>query len=62
MTLPDPDPIEDLDLDDDEAEGDYDCAGYFDANEHWRCGKIGSEECDWCCPYSGDLGKRMSDA
>ena len=32
---------------DDSAELEFDCA----MDRHGNCGKAGSEECDWECPY-----------
>jgi hypothetical protein len=44
------DDVYDEDLDGD-CEGDFDCGMTPDG----RCTKAGSEECDWDCPFSGDL-------
>jgi hypothetical protein len=38
------------DEDSDEV-SDFDCG----MDRHGFCGKAGSEECDWECPYSGGI-------
>jgi hypothetical protein len=59
------------DLDYDDEHGDYcDCfecrledaignCHMFEDSGHWVCGAAGSEECDWDCPFSGDIGKKV---
>jgi hypothetical protein len=32
------------------------CSGSLDSNGVFRCGAAGSEDCDWECPFSRDLG------
>jgi hypothetical protein len=32
------------------------CCMYEDSG-FWVCSAAGSEECDWSCPFSGDIGK-----
>lgn len=58
----------DCDRYDDQLDDDYDeepdeyeealgnCSGFMDGG-YFVCGAAGSEECDWECPFSGDLGK-----
>ena len=31
----------------------------FKSDGHWVCGAVGSEECDWECPFSGDIGTKI---
>lgn len=33
----------------------FNCSGFFDG-EYFVCGAAGSEDCDWDCPFSRDLG------
>jgi hypothetical protein len=42
---------------DDDDDGGVDCHLTFDRRDglFW-CGKAGSEECDWECPYSSQIG------
>lgn len=45
---PEPFPYwEEDDLDDEEEEWEFDCG----MDRHGHCGKAGSEECDFECPY-----------
>lgn len=58
----------DCDRSDDHLDSDYDeeldeyeealgnCSGFMD-DGFFVCGAAGSEDCDWECPFSGDLGK-----
>jgi len=35
-----------------DEEEEFDCGAYFDARGRFLgCTKVGSEECDWECPY-----------
>lgn len=35
----------------------YNCHGSYFRGVFW-CGAAGSEECDWECPFSQNIGKR----
>jgi len=50
---------------DDEEPDEYEealgnCSGFMDGG-FFVCGAAGSEECDWECPFSGDLGKSQKE-
>ena len=32
------------------------CCGHFEADGVFWCGAAGSEDCDWECPFSRDIG------
>lgn len=54
----------DLDLEDGGEDEDYDCAAFFDKQGPGGvlvCGRVGSEECDWECPYSDSIGEAWED-
>ena len=60
--------LRDIDFDDgDDFDDGYDaedeieqalsnCCGHFERDGRFWCGAAGSEDCDWECPFSRDIG------
>ena len=54
-------PWDDGEPDQDDEDSRYEdaidnCHGSFSGGRFW-CGAAGSEDCDWSCPFSHDIGK-----
>lgn len=54
-------PVEFEDSTDDDNDDEFDeamsnCGGFWNGGV-FVCMKVGSEECDWECPFSCDIGK-----
>jgi hypothetical protein len=55
-------PYDDGDCSDDVEPDEFEealqnCCGHFEADGRFWCGAAGSEDCDWECPFSRDIGK-----
>lgn len=53
---------DDYDMDEMDDEEDFDCGIYFDGRTHklLGCGKVGSEECDFECPYREEMYRSLA--
>ncbi len=56
----DPDFDDEQDYDGDDGEPDFDCgAMYGPKGEPMGCSMAGSEDCDWDCPYRGEVDRQL---